>query len=206
MVRIRYIPLPDRYRDERANRLIPRSDVRQGVDRLADLVSDELGHLTERMLDGDLTLAEWQAGAMGLIKAGHVAAAVVAKGGQAQMTPSDWGRVGRVIRDEYAYLRRFASAVERAPPPSDAQIAARARLYGQGVRSTYEAVRAREDKLNGYDQERNVLDRAAESCEMCVELSALGWVRLGTLPPIGSRTCLMNCRCTIERRMAAEAA
>lgn len=41
---------------------------------------------------------------------------------------------------------------------------------------------------------------ASENCAQCVGLSGLGWVDVGSLPPIGSRRCLSRCRCTISRR------
>jgi hypothetical protein len=66
-------------------------------------------------------------------------------------------------------------------------------------RATFETVRARDDVARGADEERNVL-APAEHCDQCRSLAALEWVPIGTLPPIGARTCGSNDRCSIRRR------
>lgn len=201
MATIRFIPISGRYRvDDRA---VPKSAVRRGVDRLADLASGRAAELTDDLLAGRIPVGRWQAEMMALSKDALIAAAVVAKGGRERMTASDWGFVGRRLRDEYDYIRRFALQLASGATPRDGKAVTRAKMYGQQARVVYEQVRAREERHLGYDQERNALDAAAESCDQCLTLSKLGWVGLGTLPPIGARTCLSNCRCTIERRIAA---
>lgn len=188
-----------RYRDTDSGRLIPESRVRLAVDQVADLASKRLAALSQRVLTGELRLSEWQLEAMRVVKTANVAAGVIARGGKARMTPSDWGYLGRRIRDEYAYLRGMASDVESGAQVLDGRFPARSRLYGQGARVTFEAVRSRDAAGYGYQQERSVL-HPAEHCAGCIGEAARGWVDVGTLIPIGSRTCLSNCRCTIARR------
>jgi hypothetical protein len=36
--------------------------------------------------------------------------------------------------------------------------------------------------------------------EGCENVSLLGWVKLGTLPAVGSRVCISNCKCTLAFR------
>lgn len=50
------------------------------------------------------------------------------------MTQADWGRIGREVRTQYAYLERFLSEL---PQLSDEAITARARLYVAGANSGY---------------------------------------------------------------------
>jgi hypothetical protein len=56
--------------------------------------------------------------------------------------------------------------------------------------------------------ERNLLGNA-EHCQPdprrphipdCPSLTRKAWVAIGTLPPIGERLCVWNCRCEIEYR------
>lgn len=191
-----------RYRDLQTGRFIPGAVVREAVDRVCDLAAERLAGLSQRLLDGSISLADWQQQAMQLVKATHLAAGVAAHGGRAQMAPADYGAIGRRLRDEYAYLRGFAQEIADGRQPLDGRLVARARLYGQAARSNYEAVRLRDDRTRGMAVERNVLG-AGEHCSVCPALARRGWVPIGTLPPVGARPCRSNDRCTIERRRAA---
>lgn len=186
-----------RYRD--SGRLISDARVRLAVDALADAASDRLADLTDRLMHGNLTLADWQLQAMATIRTAHVAAGVAAQGGKAQMEPAHYGFLGSEIRAQYAYLRDLANGIAGGTVPLDGRLVARAGMYGQHARISYEAVRARDARSRGYTEERNVL-HSQESCRECSGLSSQGYGALGTLPPIGSRSCLSRCRCTIARR------
>jgi hypothetical protein len=187
-----------RYRDD-VGRLVSDSRIRLAVDAVADAASDRMADVTERLITGDVTLARWQTGMLAVIKHSHIAAGVVAQGGRAQMTPSTYGYLGSEIRAQYAYLRAFGAQIAAETVPLDRRLVSRAGMYGQHARVTYESIRARDAAARGYVQERNIL-HAKESCDQCITLTQRGWVPTGSLPPIGARSCLARCRCTISRR------
>lgn len=199
----RFSPATGRYHNVASGRMVSERDVRDAVDRLADLASQKLGDLSDRLLAGRITLADWQQEAMAVLKDAHVAAATVAHGGKTAMDPEDWGYLGSRIKEQYQYLQAFAEQISRGDQALNGGVGARARLYGQAVRSTFEAVRARDDVARGMDEERNVL-HAADHCGECRELSVRGWVPIGTLPPIGVRQCGANDRCSMTRRRSAD--
>lgn len=176
--------------------------VRDAVDNLADLSSSRMAALSQRLLDGTLSLADWQAQMMAEAKAAHVAAGIAAHGGRPQMAPADWGTIGNRLRAEYGYLRTFAEQIADGRQPLDGRLVARARQYGQSARATYEAIRLRDDRVRGMTVERNIL-AGRDHCSQCPELTARGWVPIGSLPRIGSRQCRGNDRCRIERRRVA---
>lgn len=196
-----FSPATGRYRDVDSGRFVSEAKVRMGIDLVADAASDRMGVLTARLTAGTITLAEWQTEAMAVIKVSHVASAVVAHGGREHMTASDWGWLGQRIKTEYRYLREFANQIEAAEAISPAQIAARLKLYGQASRTTFEAMRARDDRARGFNEERSIL-HPADHCSQCVAQAALGWQPIGSLIPIGRRECVSNCRCTMTRRMS----
>lgn len=187
-------PRAQRYRDETNGRFIAWREVRAQVDRVIDSGSDRLQALTERLVRGELSVADWMRGMGREIKSQNLLAAVAARGGWEQMTPSDFGRIGAKLRNEYGYLRRFAEQIARGEIPLDGRVVARSRLYAQAARIEYEQIR-REAGI--YTHERRVL-HASESCEDCVEYAARGWRTIGTLPPVGDSRCGVNCRCTFE--------
>jgi hypothetical protein len=193
-----------RYRDTDTGRLVSEAKVRLAVDAVADAASDRLADLTEKLIRRDISLAAWQAQSMAVIKTSHVASGVAAQGGTAQMTPSAYGFLGSEVKAQYQYLRAFASDIGSGLLPLDGRLVARAGMYGQHARALYETVRARDAASYGYDEERSIL-HSGDPCGQCPAQAALGWVPLGTLIPIGQRTCLSRCRCTISRRRAAEA-
>lgn len=189
-----------RYRGD-DGRLVSERAVRDAVDNLADLSSQRMAAFAQRLQSGALPLADWQVGMSQEIKSAHVAAGVAAHGGRVQMAPSDWGFLGQRIRTEYGFLRDFAGQIADGTQPLDGRLIARARMYGQGARMSYEAVRARDDRNRGMTEERDIL-AGSDHCTLCPDLAAQGWVPIGTLPAIGTRPCGVNDRCRIERRTA----
>lgn len=184
-------------------RFVAESRVRAVVDDVADAASARMQTASEALLDGRMSLGAWQAEAQQVIKLSHSAAAVLAHGGAEAMTPSHWGAIGPVVRDQYQYLRDFAAQVADGRQPLNGSLMARARQYGQASRVTFETTYSRGQHQRGFRFERNVLG-SAEHCRVCPDLTARGWVQIGSLPPIGSRPCRAQDRCRIAYARTVE--
>lgn len=195
------------YRDARG-RAVSDADIRDAVERISDAMADDMARLTRQLQTGEMTHAAWTAAMARDVKVVHLAAGMAAGGGRNALSQSDWGFLGRLVRDQYAFLRGFAEQVASGEAGSDTQVERRARMYATSARLTFEAARDRAAARAGFDQERNVLGGAEHHCRECPSLAAQGWVEAGALPPIGSRSCGLGCRCVIERRrsVAEEAA
>jgi hypothetical protein len=190
-----------------AGRFVSESRVRAVIDSIADQASARMAAASERMLAGELSLASWQAEMQQTIKVSQLAASVLAHGGAEQMTFSHYGSAGRAIRDQYGYLRNFADDVANGRQPLNGGLTARAGQYGQVARIAFEREYGRDQQQRGYQFERNVLGAARDHCSLCPELSARGWVPIGSLPPVGSRPCRAQDRCRITySRDAVQAA
>lgn len=177
-------------------RFVSEAAVRSVIDQIADGAAARMAAASERMLAGDLSLAEWQAEMMRTVKLSQLAASTIAHGGASRMDFSRYGAAGREIRNQYDYLRTFAAQVASGEQPLNGSLTARAKQYGQAARVTFEREYGRDQRNRGYQMERNVL-HPAEHCAVCVSESARGWVPIGSLIPIGSRTCRANDRCTV---------
>lgn len=190
-----------RYTDSRG-RFVSKQAVRGAIDREladADRIVRQLG---EDLRNGRISLRDWQTGMRREIKRVHLNGAAAAKGGWAQLSPADYGRIGQIVRGQYGYLEKFAREVERGLP-LDGRFTQRVQLYSQAGRSTYHVADRREMETAGYTEERSRLN-PADHCQQCRDEAAAGWRPIGEMVPIGQRQCRSRCKCTVEYRQAGE--
>lgn len=121
-------------RDTRARR----ERRRRAADAAAEGMREQTGALAERYHSGDLSADAFRDAFRLLVKDAHLGAAVAGnEGGWDAMTKRDWGRVGRAIRDQYAYADRMISEVEAARAddnlPTVGQLRARMDLYADAA-------------------------------------------------------------------------
>lgn len=204
------MPLPpSRYRwSERANRYIDangrfvsRAFVRAEIDLALEAAQLRLAALAESLRVGGISLDAWIIEMRRAIKQVHLYSAAAARGGWAQMSQADYGRVGTLVREQYGYLENFANEIVDGLI-LDGRFLRRVALYGSAGRRTFHRVEQLEMQLRAMDEERSVLN-PADHCEECIAEAAKGWVPLGTVIPIGERTCLTNCKCDMDYRRAA---
>ncbi len=138
-----------RYREAETGRFLGRDAMIGLRDQFVDKMKERAAGLASELKAGTRTAAEWEAAMRRGIVQTHVDLAVLGRGGRAMMTPSDWGRVGREIRDQFAYLGKFADAT---PDLSEAQIAARSGLYVESATASYERANAAAAGLPALDQ------------------------------------------------------
>lgn len=188
-----------RYRSEATGRFVARSEVVRQLDKVADASRGNMRDLTQRLIDKQIGVNEWRAAMAHEIKIVHTYSGAAARGGWAQMSPADWGRVGWNIRRQYEYLNNFAAEIASGKQALNGQALTRAQMYGRAGHATFEDMRQRDAELKGLTEERRVL-HAQESCPDCISYAALGWQPIGSLPRIGQSQCRTNCRCEFEYR------
>jgi hypothetical protein len=189
-----------RYRGE-GGKFVPQADVHRALTDAVDQSAKEIKAASLLFREGSLSLSEWQLVMEREIKNSHLASAAAAVGGFAQMTQSDYGRVGNQIKDQYQFLRGFVQDIQNGLP-LDGRFINRAGLYIEAGKATYSLFRRVKSKGGGKTEERNVLGNA-EHCtgdNSCTQQTARGWVPIGELVPIGQRLCRVKCKCDIEYR------
>lgn len=185
------------YRDARG-RFISRVRIRRILDlALADVAQRFRGH-TNALRTGKLSLEDWRTLMRQDMKLVHLWSTALARGGWAQLTPSDYGRAGNLLRRQYQYLEGFVDDLASGRV-IDGRAVRRSALYAVAGRDTYHRTERLVMRDLGYMQERNILGDA-DHCAGCIEATEQGWVDLGTLRPIGTRDCLTNCKCYLEYR------
>jgi len=186
-----------RYRDEKG-RFLSQSAVEKLVDARIDRLDGTLKRLTRMLVDGNITLDQWQASIREQIKAAHLQAAIIGHGGKDGMDSAEYGRVGQRLRQEYAYLQGFARDLLGARL-SGAVAVARAGLYAQSVRGSFWQGTELRKQEQGFSLMRRILDPQAQHCQDCLDYASRGVVPVGSLPLPGQRcACRARCRCRIE--------
>lgn len=188
----------NRYVDQKTGRFVPRQAVLAEHETAIKASSARVDAISRQLVDGNITLAQWQLAMEREIKNSHTAAAALSKGGWAQMNQSDWGYVGSQIKEQYRYLANFANDIASGKQKLDGRLINRASLYSEHARAMREEFNRRMMKRKGLQQERRVLG-PTEHCEDsgdklgCVTIAAKGWQPIGTLPKIGEATCVTHC-------------
>lgn len=145
---------------------------------------------------------EWALRMAGISATSAIIAGALAAGGWARLDVVR-PEVEEHLASEIRYLDKFADDVATGKVMRDGRFFRRAMLYGAAGWAFYVALRGREARRRGYEEERNILDPGAEHCGECVGETSRGWVPVGDLIPVGSRQCRSGCRCRIEYRNAA---
>jgi len=164
-----------RYYNDESGQFMPRATVLgyvQGIIDTAGPVPDTLANL---VIEGRISPADWRFLMREEIKREYITQYLLGIGGRDQMTFADWGRIGGMLKEQYGYLDGFYQDILDGKL-SEAQIAARARMYCASGREAYE-------RANG---------------------EAWGGPPLPAYPGDGSTVCLTNCACSWDIR-AAEA-
>jgi hypothetical protein len=155
---------------------------------------NQIRDLGEQLIGGKLSLEDWEKATAGHLKQLHTWTYLIGKGGQKNMTQSDYGKLGLRLSYEYGYLRGFSEKI-RAEGMSEAQFLARLELYINKANGTKQIAVQASHKQEGYIWERRYL-RAVENCRSCISYAAMGWQPLGSLPaPTEKCECQANCKC-----------
>jgi hypothetical protein len=163
-------------------------------DTLADLVAGSL-----------LAPSDWFAAMRQEIKDVYIQEYLLGIGGRGRMTQADWGSVGGMIAEQYRWLNGFYDEI-LAGNLTEAQIAARARMYINSANEAYERAFGRLAVKAGMDEESwNLGPVKTEHCDDCLGYENEGWQEIGYFPTPGdgSTICLTNCQCHKEYRNSA---
>lgn len=159
-----------------------------------------LKDLADRLIFGEISVAEWQLEMKEFIRTIHREATIVAYGGIENVTQAAWGYEGYLVKLQYQYLDKFAADI-RANPSAwmNGRLYVRMDLYRKAEWGTFEQMIRFQKKQEGWTEEKRDLGEA-DHCAGCLEQAGLGWQPINTLEPIGSQDCATNCHCVYQYR------
>lgn len=204
--------MPDSWRWDKARRryLDPRgravtdAEMHDLIDQITMRAGDEIEALSQDLIAGRISSADWQIAMLDQIKQGNRAMALLAFGGAALMGASQWGQIGALIREQNSYFQRFAAGVDAGEVTLGAELIARARLYASALYGVYAQMVRRREQAAGAVLARRVLDAGAEHCEDCPAWASEEFQPIEDVPPIGTSQCMVRCRCHIEYATSEE--
>ena len=185
------------YVDIASGKFVARSEVLGLLDNVSESIGSTIGDLAAAAQRGDLTARQFYEGARRTLKHGYNADVAMGMGGWDRVTPAEWGRNGGHLNRQYEYLRNFAGEIERGEV-TEAQAAARGRLYADGAHKRYWETHQEGMAAAGYTEERWLTVGDASVCATCSGLEGLGAQPMGSLPTPPDPH--MGCRCRKEFR------
>lgn len=192
-----YDPISGRYRGANG-RFLSQKAIEALIDGRIGKLERQLKDFTQRLIDGSITVDQWQGSVREALKPAHIQATMVGAGGKAALSQADYGRIGQKLRSEYAYLQKFASSL-LANGLSAPMALARIGLYAESIRGSFwEGVSIRQQR-QGYSLMQRILDSQAAHCQDCLDYAGRGIVSIGSLPMPGQRcACRTRCRCSVR--------
>ena len=206
-----------RFRDTTTGRFVSWDAVRSVLDQTLASAEDGLLREAARLQSGEINLAEFQRFFEPEIKRIHLASYALERGGWAQMTQSDYGRLGRILFNpnatsdpntwgQYQFARRLFEQVADGSQPLDGRFLSRVSLYVKAGRKTYHRAETLYMVQAGYTEERYLLNPADHCTDKdgplggCVERAEASWQPVGTYGNIGELNCRANCKCSKQYR------
>lgn len=167
--------------------------------------------LAENLRAGRSTLAEFQLAMMDEAKSLHVLSAAVEAGGFRQLSRSDLGFVGSLVKEQFRFIARMAREIESGKQALDGTLLSRVDQHAKSARATRDRMMGRIMEARGYDLEQWFLSPADHCRDRgsrmgCVERAAMGRGPIGSRPGYSQCSCYNNCRCKRRLYRSAEAA
>jgi hypothetical protein len=157
--------------------------------------------LATRLVNGNITLEQWQEQSKTLVKDSHVNMMRLGRGGKERTYGIHYLEVANDLRTvQYPALRGFAQDIKDGKL-TNGQIIARSRLYGAATKTSFERGRVSQsnEKPNILRLGRRRLGACKNTCDDCIRYAMLGWqsLELVVLPGTNCK-CRANCCCSIE--------
>lgn len=166
-----------RYRHTETGRFIGQRQMVDLRDQFVAAKRDTGTNLAQQLGRGDITIQQWELEMRRNVKTAFVDEYVLGKGGRNAMTQSDWGTVGRMVKDQYQFAHQFARDIADGKL-SQAQIEARSRLYFESATQAYERGRVASygaPTLPAYPGDSSTRCRANCKCNWSIEETETEW-------------------------------
>ncbi len=112
MAPFQYVTSINRYRDMATGRFVSLPTLRAKANAIVNASQANAADLAAQFSNGIITAEEWRLAMRERLKQDAIQQYVLGRGGREQMTQQDWGRTGRALRDQYAFVDNMAAEME----------------------------------------------------------------------------------------------
>lgn len=158
----------NRYRNDATGRYMSNAQMLSVRDAFIDKQKTAVRQLANDLAERRITVQEWTVKMRSVIKTTILDEYLLGIGGRNMATSRDYGRVGALVKDQYAFLNNFANDILNNASMTEDQIGARSEMYVSSGTESFEIAR-----VKSYSQD---LD-------------------LPQYPGDGQTVCLTNCKC-----------
>ena len=186
------------YKFKRNNREVSEKYLYKVVAEEVDRFAQKQNKLATQFVNGNISFEEWQSRTVDLIRQSHVEMTRLGRGGKDNTFGIHYLEVGNDLRKtHYPAFRQFAEDVKNGKL-TPRQIVARASLYGNASKTSFEKARI-STKANQGVMGRRRLGACKNHCSDCIYYASLDWRPIElVIPPGINCQCRSNCCCSVE--------
>lgn len=164
-----------RWRETSSGRFLSQQKVTKLRDDFIDAQKDAVRQAARSMLDGT-PVQTFERQMRQQIKDTFIAEYMLARGGKNAMTPSDYGRLGSMLRKQYEYLHTFCEDIQTGRLSING-IAARAAMYMDSATQAFERGKAaaRDLTLPAYPGDGSTACKANCKCYWDIQETRTEW-------------------------------
>lgn len=189
----------NRYRYKDSGQYASKDAILNLTRQRVDTVKIETKKTFQKLLNGEITLLDWQRDFATQIKILHSQQYMLGRGGYAQTTSADFLEVARSLRlDHYPRLRNLVEEIKNGTL-TQGQIENRISMFVAASRQSFYQGQKKATMANGFIFARRFLGLCTPHCGECISYAARGVVNIYDLvPPATNCSCGGRCCCYVE--------
>lgn len=195
-----------KYRRAATGKAVSEREIRSAIYKVSNEAKNRVRQQTKQMIAGGILFAIWYQQMRSLFKALYRSVWVVTLGGM--LFEDDGARYAFYLWMLllFDWIDQLKEAIEKGLIPFDGRILTSVGNKARGANGAYQNAKLEAGRRKGHNEARRILGENEHHCHDseekpgCIELAALGWVRIDKIVPIGDATCRGNCMCQIETR------
>lgn len=187
-------------------RAVSEREIRSAIFKVSNEAKNRARQITKQMIAGTILFVIWYQQMRSLMKALYRAVWLVSLGGA--LFEDDQSRAAFYLWILWLFDRidGLKNAIETGRIPFNGRILNPVGTMARGANGAFQNAKLQTGKRRGHNQARRILGENENHCHEgadrpgCIELTALNWVHIDAIVPIGNAQCFDNCLCQIITR------
>jgi hypothetical protein len=201
-----YDPTTGKYRRAMTGKAVSEREIRAAIFKTSREAQNRMRQDTQQMMAGAILFVIWYQRLRSMMKALYRSVWVVTLGGMLFEDDSARAAFYLWVILLFDRLDQLKGAIEKGTIPFDGRIRTAVGNLARSANGAYQNAKLEAGKRKGHDEAKRILGENENHCHDsidkpgCIELAALGWVRIDKVVKIGDATCRGNCLCQLATR------